>query len=132
MPYSLDLRLRVLSALDGGMSKWTAHKTFRVSRSTIDHWLNRREATGNVAAKSGFRCGVLPLINDLKQFEEFAVGHSDLTLMQMAQAWHDATGCRVSNVTIGKALKRIGWTRKKRVVSTLNAAKKNDGRFSRC
>lgn len=41
--YSMDLRERVLSVLDSGMNKMTAHKTFQVSRSTIDHW---QKATG--------------------------------------------------------------------------------------
>ena len=34
--YSVDLRLRVLGAVDSGMSKMAAHKLFQVSRSTID------------------------------------------------------------------------------------------------
>lgn len=37
--YSVDLRVRVLAAIDGGLSKMQAHKTFQVRRSTIDDWL---------------------------------------------------------------------------------------------
>ena len=40
--YSQDLRLRVIAAIDGGMSKMVAHKTFCISRSTIDDWLALR------------------------------------------------------------------------------------------
>ena len=49
--YSLDLRLRVVDAIDGGMSKMKAHQTFQVSRSTIDDWLKLRSETGSVSAK---------------------------------------------------------------------------------
>ena len=34
--YSVDLRLRVVGAIDNGMSKMAAHQLFQVSRSTID------------------------------------------------------------------------------------------------
>jgi len=122
----MDLRERVLSALDSGMNKMTAHKTFQVSRSTIDHWQKRRKVTGSVAPQSGFRRGVLPAITDLEQFEAFAQRHSDSTLVQMAQAWHEETGCRLSNVTLGKTLKRLGWTRKKRAVFILNDVNTSD------
>jgi len=54
-PYSNDLRLRVLKALDGGMNKMTAHKTFCVSRSTIDHWIALRARTGSVGANTTYR-----------------------------------------------------------------------------
>lgn len=40
--YSIDLRERVLQSLDEGLSKMAAHRTFRVSRSTIEHWLALR------------------------------------------------------------------------------------------
>jgi transposase len=70
MPYSEDLRLRVLQAIDDGMSKMTAHKTFRVSRSTIDDWFKLREQTGSVKANTTYRRGKAPTINDLQVFEE--------------------------------------------------------------
>ncbi len=34
----MDLRERVLQAIDDGLSKSAAHRLFRISRSTIDHW----------------------------------------------------------------------------------------------
>jgi hypothetical protein len=54
---SVDLRLRVLSAVDDGMSKMAAHQMFQVSRSTIDDWLKLRAETG--AGLVG--CALLPL-----------------------------------------------------------------------
>ncbi|HEU5098378.1 MAG TPA: IS630 transposase-related protein [Roseiflexaceae bacterium] len=40
--YSLDLRERVLAALEGGMSRNEVSTTFKVSLSTIKRWLARR------------------------------------------------------------------------------------------
>jgi transposase len=41
-PYSKDLRLRVLSAVDAGMLREEVAKTFSVSMPTIKRWLRRR------------------------------------------------------------------------------------------
>ncbi len=44
--YSEDFRLRVLERIDMGMSKMQAHRSFGVSRSTLDDWLGLRAAQG--------------------------------------------------------------------------------------
>ena len=117
-PYSSDLRLRVLNAIDGGMSKMQAHRTFKVSRSTLDDWLKLRQQQGNVLANTGYRRGVLPVIQDMAALEGFVSRHCGSTLAELARVWQQETGHKVSNVTMGKALRRLGWTRKKRVGST--------------
>ncbi len=125
MPYSEDLRLRVVAAIDGGMSKMTAHQTFRVSRSTIDHWLKLRTATGSLQANTSYRRGKAPTINDLAAFEEFAHRHSGCTLAQMALAWEQESGQKLTLMPFSIALRRIGWTRKKRVGTTRSGGRKS-------
>lgn len=125
MPYSEDLRLRVLAAIDGGMSKMVAHQTFRVSRSTIDDWFKLRAQTGTVKANTTYRRGKAPTLDDLPAFAEFASRHSGCTLAQMAQAWEQETGIKLTVMPFSHALRRIGWTRKKRAISTGSARKKN-------
>jgi transposase len=112
-PYSQDLRLRVLAALDGGMSKMKAHHTFRVARSTIDDWLQLRAQTGSVAVVPPVRRGPSAAIQDLVIFEEFATRHRSKTLAGMQAAWEQERGQRLSDNTFSLALRRIGWTRKK-------------------
>jgi Transposase len=52
--YSQDLRDRVMAAVDGGLSVYSAAPLFRVSVSYIYKALGRRRATGDVTAhKSG-------------------------------------------------------------------------------
>jgi transposase len=133
MPYSLDLRLRVLGAIDAGMSKMTAHKTFGVSRSTIDDWFKLRQQTGSVQANTSYRRGKAPTIHDLAAFEQFARRHSGCTLEQLAKAWQQETGVKLTVMPFSRALRRIGgkgWTRKKRVGATASAARKRDRSFS--
>src|SRR3712207_3775571 len=50
-PYSKDLRLRVLSAVDAGKPREEVAKTFSVSVPTIKRWLKRRRETGDVEPK---------------------------------------------------------------------------------
>jgi transposase len=120
-PYSQDLRERVLCALDEGMSKMKAHQTFRVARSTIDDWLLLREQTGSVAVAPHVRRGPAPKISDLVAFEAFAARHRHKTLQDMKGAWEQEHGQCVSHNTLSLAMKRIGWTRKKSVGSTVSA-----------
>jgi len=114
--YSVDLRLCVLSAIDGGLSKMQAHRTFNISRSTIDDWLALREQTGKVqvipkrAGKKG--------LHEHEAFEGFMVQHQHSTLEQMRVAWHEERKQKLSLMSFSRALRAAGYTRKKRVIFT--------------
>jgi transposase len=120
-PYSQELRLRVLAAIDKGISKTKAHQQFKVSRSTIDDWLKLREKTGKVEATTEYLRGPAPAIADSPEVRDFIEEHQNSTLGQLAEVWFAAQGQRLSTVTFSKTLKRLGYTRKKRVTSTKNA-----------
>jgi transposase len=125
-PYSEDLRLRVLGALDGGMSKMKAYQRFRVSRSTLDDWLLLRAATGAVQAKTRRGCIGKRAVADLKVFEAFAVRYRHATLGQMKRAWQEEQGQLLSEQTFSTMLSRLGWTRKKRASFTASETLKNE------
>ncbi len=108
-PYSYDLRKKVVEAIDGGMGKTQASKIFKISRNTINLWLHKREETGDYRAPVGYQRGYGAKITDLDDFKEFARKHGSQTQKEMAQAWSG----EISDKTIGKALKKIGFTRKK-------------------
>ncbi len=105
------------------------HTMFRISRSTIDDWLALRTAQGHVRPKEPVRRGPQPAIPDLAVFKAFAERHSGDTLEHMARAWAQETGRTLSRNTFSRALKKIGWTRKKRVSSMLSAMRHNGKRF---
>lgn len=48
-PYSMDLRERVVAAIEGGMSRRGAAAHFGVSYSAAIEWMKRRRQTGSVA-----------------------------------------------------------------------------------
>lgn len=122
-PYSEDLRLRVLAALDSGMSKMTAHKTFGISRSTIDEWLALREQTGSVKANTTYQRNKPATLQDKPEVHDFLKLHQHSTQEQMALAWEKETGQRLTAMTFCKALRRLGYTRKKRATSTVSGKK---------
>ena len=125
-PYSQDLRLRVLAAIDGGLSKMQAHKTFAVSRSTIDDWLRLREQTGSVQANTTYDRGRAPALPDTPVVRAFVQKHQQGTLEQIALAWEQESGQRLSCMTFSSTLRRLGYTRKKRAISTANGALPNE------
>ena len=48
-PYSMDLRKRVVAAIEGGMSRRQAAKHFGVSPTAAINWMKRVDETGSVA-----------------------------------------------------------------------------------
>ena len=120
--YPVELRERAVAAIDSGMSKWAVHKLFKVSRSTLDDWLRLRDETGSLEAVP-YQHGPEPAIADDEQTRDFFDEHRYKTLAQLCKLWLEQTGQSVSDVTMSKTLKRLGYTRKKRATSTENETK---------
>lgn len=120
-PYSDDLREKVLAALGQGMKKSEASHVFAISRNTIDLWLKRLGQTGALSAETGYQRGSCHKIINWDAFRQFVQQHGGKTQAQMAAAWEG----EISPRTIGRALKRIGFTRKKRLMATENEIKLN-------
>jgi transposase len=102
-PYSKDLRLRVLAAVDRGVPREEeVPKTFSVSVASIKRWLNRRRETGNVEprpipAKPATKKGAM-LQRWLPQ--QLEASH-DLTLEEHREAFEEELGEAVSTSTVG-------------------------------
>lgn len=110
--------MRVLAALDEGLSKTKVHQQFKVSRSTVDDWLRLRTETGKAEATTDYQRGPAPALADSPELRGFIEEHKGDTLDELADAWFAAQGQQLSAVTFSKTLKRLGYTRKKRVIST--------------
>ncbi len=104
------------------------HKCLGVSRSTIDDWVRLREQTGAVLPQKS-KPSPRRAIPDLIAFEAFALHHPHATLAQMAAAWQRETGLHLSLMAFSRALRRIGWTRKKRVFSIRSATPPSERTF---
>lgn len=121
-PYSYDLRIKVIEAIDGGMGKTQASKIFNISRNTINLWLQRRKETGDCRACEGYQQGYGAKIPDLEKFREFVRKHGSQTQEEMASAWDG----EISDKTIGKGLMKIGFTRKKKLTDIEKEMKKKE------
>ena len=67
---------------------------------------------------------MVTLITDWEKFREFALSHGDKTQVEMASLWEGQISAR----TISRALKKIGFTRKKRPMATVSGMKANGRR----
>jgi len=112
-PYSKDLRLRVLAAVDRGMQRKEVVQTFGVSEPTIRRYLRLRRETGGVdpkppsgppARKGRALEGALP---------SQVLRNPDLTLEEHRELFYDEHGTEVSTATISRALERLGLPLKK-------------------
>ena len=107
-PYSLDLRQKAITALEAGHSKAAVSRLMGIGTTTLTEWHNRYRVSGEVAAQQGYQQGHSHKITDWEAFRAFAATHGDKTQAEMAQLWPE----EISEDTIGRALKRIGFTRK--------------------
>ena len=99
-----------------------AHTTFGISRSTVDDWLRLREQMGHVQANTSYHRGPAPALPDTPAVRAFVQKHQHSTLEQMALAWEQQSQQRLSCMTFSTTLRRLGYTRKKRAISTKSAA----------
>ena len=99
------------------MSKTEASQIFQISRNTINLWFKKREQTGDYKAEVGSQKGYSPKISDLEKFEEFVQTCRSLTQKEMAEKWADKISDHAvpayADRTIGKALRKLNYTRKK-------------------
>ena len=115
-PYSKDLRLRVLAAVDGGTPREQVAQTFSVSVPSIKRWLKRRRETGDVDPKP------IPGRTPVKgaALREWLPHHlqnnPDLTLEEHRRAFEQEASTKVSAATVSRAMARLpggGWPLKK-------------------
>ena len=125
--YSLDLRERVVAALEGGMSRSKVSTTFKVSLSTIKRWLARRRNGLPLSAPPP--SGRTPIFSDrdLAALRSRLQAAADASIAAHTQWWNDSHPERpVSPKTIERAIARLGWTRKKRLCVPVSVTKKHE------
>jgi transposase len=120
-PYSDDFREKAVLAVERGEKKSQVCKLLSISRNTLDLWLKAKEERGIVKAKRNYKRGPVPKIQDLEEFRQFAQKNGGKTQQDMVLEWKE----EISHTTIGRALKRIGFTQKK-FMGTESRMKKNE------
>src|SRR5215217_1392532 len=124
-PYSKDLRLRVLAAVDRGMPRKEVARVFGVSEPTIRRYLRLRRETGDVepkpvpgppARKGAALEAALPTQ---------ARANPDLTLAEHCELFENVHRVWVSTATMSRAFERLGLPLKKSPSQLLSATRKS-------
>ncbi len=101
MPYSLDLRARVIAFVENGGGITRASKLFRVSRTSIYRWLNRTNLQATKVSRRQRKLNWFALDKDVTD-------NPDLRLIDRAKKF------QLTPSAIFYALKKIKINRKKR------------------
>lgn len=111
--YSQDLRERVLRAIDHGKSQQEIVEALGVSLATIKRYVKQRREVGHVRPKA------IPGRTPRKQaklqaeLEPQLRAHDDVSLQRHCDLWEQTCGERISRWTMSRAIKQLGWSRKK-------------------
>jgi transposase len=110
--YSTDLRSRVLAAMEAGESPTAAAKRFSVGRSSAYRWAQAARDEGRREAKR-MGGGPAPRITGAVEtalLDLLKGDNNHLTLAQCRDRLAEQTGVLVHTWTVGRALRRAGWT----------------------
>lgn len=123
--YAQDLRERVLRAVDLGRHRAEIVQLFGISLATLKRYSKQQREEGHVRPRAipgrppkkraQLEVGLTPQLQE----------HNDATLEQHCAMWEQSHGERVSRWTMSRAIKRLGWTRKKSLWGRASATRKS-------
>ncbi len=113
--YSVDLRKRVVAAVERGTPRGEVARTFGVGLATLKRWVarRRRDPEDDLSAKKppGQAPSIAP--EQRGELREQLEGHRTATIAEHARLWNEGHGTNLSQRTLGRAIRRLGRTRKK-------------------
>ena len=108
-PYSVDLRVRVMAAVDGGDSVDEVAERYAVTSRTVWSWLALRKATGGVEPRKG-AVGPKPMLDEHREKIVATIAASpSLTLDEL----RERLSLSGSRTTLWRTLERWGQSLKK-------------------
>jgi transposase len=117
--YSLDLRERVLAAIERGTELADVASTFQVSQPTIKRWIRRRAAGLPLAGGTGPGRPTAIAAEQLPALRAQLERQPDATLAEHLASWN-AHHSSISQSALVRAIRRTGWTRKKRLCAPVS------------
>jgi len=111
--YSEDLRMKIVEAIEKGMGKSEAARTFGVGLSSVKRYVAMARQGRSLAPKR--RPGSRPKIDEgaRRLLESDMQERPAATLPHRRQYLEKIAGVKVSESTVSRMLKRMGWSRKK-------------------
>src|SRR5215208_3099064 len=112
--YSLDLRKKIVEAKERGMPTAEVAKTFGVGASSVKRY-DAAAREGRSLAPKEERPGSKPKLDRVarKLLEADLRERPAATLPERREFLQRAAGVEVSDSTVSRMLKRLGWSRKK-------------------
>lgn len=112
MAYSLDLRRRIVDAVEEGQKHQDVAARFKVGVATVRRYLSRSRA-GALAAKAPPGRSALIPAEAYELLKDQVRQHNDATLAKHCKHWEEQQGVKVSVVAMCRTLQRAGLSRKK-------------------
>ena len=111
--YSEDLRKKIVEAKERGMPTAEVARTFGVGISSVKRYVATYREGRSLTPKK--RPGSKPKLDEgaRKLLEANLEDHPEVTLPQRGEFLRRVCGVSVSDSTVSRMLRRMGWTRKK-------------------
>jgi transposase len=122
---SLDLRQRIVTALQSRHKRADIAARFDVSESSVYRLQRRWKTKGEIAPKKRLGRGRAFKDEDLALLETLVTQHSDPTGASLVAAWQENTGKCVGLSTMHRALHQLKMSFKKRAASPARETKKD-------
>jgi transposase len=113
-PLSIDLRTRLISAVEGGMSRRSAAERFGVAASTAIKWVDQWRRTGDVRPRpQGGDKRSQRIEAHAEEILALIEETPDITLAEIALHLEEAHGLKVAQSTVWRLLDRRAMAFKK-------------------
>src|SRR5260221_801667 len=112
--YSDDLRERVIRSWQNGHKPAWIAVEYNIGFSTVKRYITRYKHLGHSRATVQKRQTGQFTAEQLAILAEQVREHDDATIDEHMQLWNERQSFPVSRATMGRALLKLGWTRKKR------------------
>ena len=113
--YSLDLRLKVLAAVDRGIPRKEVVRTYGVSKPTLERYLSLRKQTGEIGPPQppGRAPSLTATVAQCRALWTQLEENDRATLERHCELWESKQGDRVSAPTMWRAVRKLGWSKKR-------------------
>jgi len=120
VPLPVELRARIVAAVQEGMSWEEAAEVFRVGRASVNRYMRLMREKGSVQPMPHGGGQTLRIPNEaLPMLRALIEARPDATLAQIRDAYCERSGSTVSVATVGRTVReRLGMSLKKSPSST--------------
>ena len=112
--YSDDLRERVIRSWQKGHTPAWIAAEYNIGFSTVKRYITRFKRLGHSRAIVQKRQSGQFTAEPLAILAEQVRDHADATIEEQQILWNEQQTFQVSRATMGRALQKLDWTRKKR------------------